>query len=256
LAKRSSSSENSSTGSGSSKGASDELVGWSTLAIGLSISTLLLWKNGGWPVFRCSTYMSVVEFNLFNICMLLAPTLSWILIGLRRELSDFGLTPGNAKGALILSLIVGVAYIPVLALFSGQKAFQAYYTGVLTNDRVLYNVGWMNGKLSAGQIDYGRFVQHELMMVMYMFAWEWFFRGYLLFGLRKIMPTWAAAIVQALPFFILHLGKPPAELWSSLAGGLLLAPVALRYKSFLPCFLMHYFISLGNDIAVLYFHFR
>ena len=254
MAKRSSS--DTSGASTAPRGASDELVGWSTLAFGMAISTLLLWKNGGWPVFRCPTQMNVVEFNLFNICMLLAPPLTWILVVLRRDLSDFGLTPGNARGALILSLIVGVAYIPVLALFSGQQAFQSYYTRVLMDDRVLYGVGWVHGKLSGGQIDYGRLVQHELMMLMYMLAWEWFFRGYLLFGLRKIMPTWAAALVQVLPFFILHLGKPPAEFWSSLAGGLILAPVAIRYKSFLPCFLMHYFISLGNDIAVLYFHFR
>ncbi len=254
MAKRTSG-ESSGSGSGT-KGASDELVGWSTLAIGFAISTLLLWKNGGWNVFRAPTGMSVMEFNLFNICMLLTVPFTWILIMLRREVSDFGFTPGNARGAVILSLIVGVAYIPVLALFSGQRAFQDYYTRVLMDDRVLIGVGWAKGQLSGGQIDYGRFVQHELVMCMYMLAWEWFFRGYLLFGLRKIMPTWAAAIVQVIPFFILHLGKPPAEFWSSLAGGLLLAPIAIRYKSFLPCFLMHYFISLGNDIAVLYFHFR
>ena len=177
----------------STPGASDRLTGWSTLFLGITISTLLLWKNGGWELFRCSTPMSVVEFNLFNICMLLLPTFFWILVVLRRELSEFGLTPGNARGAVIFSLIVGVAYIPVLALFSGQKAFQSYYINVLMSDRVLTNVTWTAGKYTGGQIDYGRFTQHELMMCLYMLAWEWFFRGYLLFGLRKVMPVWAAA---------------------------------------------------------------
>ena len=258
MARRSSNNENSGSGGGShTKGASDELVGWSTLAIGLAISTLLLWKNGGWAAFRSPTrFHGFDDYSLFNIAVLLLPPLTWILIALRRELSDFGLTPGNARGALLFSLVIGLAYIPVLALFSGQKQFQAYYIPWLSSSGILYGMEWHGGQYTGGKIDYGRFLYHETVMCFYMFAWEWFFRGYLLFGLRKIMPTWAAALVQALPFFVLHLGKPPAEFWSSLPGGILLAPVAIRFKSFLPCFLVHYIISLGNDIAALYFHFR
>ena len=45
-------------------------------------------------------------------------------------------------------------------------------------------------------------------------------------------------------------------IFAAMPGGILLAPIAIRFKSFLPCFLVHYFISLGNDIAAIYFHFR
>ena len=96
-------------------------MGWSTLAIGLAVSTLLLWKNGGWAAFKSPTrFHGFDDYNLFNIATLLLPTLTWILVALRREVSDFGFTPGNARAALIFSLAIGVAYIPILAIFSGQ----------------------------------------------------------------------------------------------------------------------------------------
>lgn len=240
------------------KGASDDLVGWSTLAIGMAISLLLLWKNGGWAAFRSPIgFRGFDDYNLFNIAVLLLPTLTWILLVLKREVSDFGLTPGNVKGALLFALITLAIFAPICFLFfSKLPAVQSYYVRVLSVSGVLYQMDWRNGVDVGGKIDYGRFLYHETVMGMYMFAWEWFFRGYMLFGLRKIMPTWAAAIVQMIPFFILHIGKPTGEFFSSIAGGLILVPIALRYRSFVPCFLAHYVLSMVNDIAVLYHHFN
>ena len=245
-------------GASGPKGASDELVGWSTLAIGLAISTLLLWKNGGWTAFRAPIgFHGFDDYNLFNIATLLLPPLTWILVVLRRDLSDFGLTPGNAKAAMVFALVVAAIFTPICFLFfSKLPEVQGYYIRYLSSSSVLYDMRWQSGHYVGGKIDYGRLVYHETVMWFYMLAWEWFFRGYLLFGLRKIMPTWAAATVQMLPFFILHVGKPAGEFWSSLAGGLILAPIAIRYRSFLPCFLGHALLSTINDIAVLYHHFN
>ena len=63
-------------------------MGWSTLAIGLAVSTLLLWKNGGWAAFKSPTrFHGFDDYSLFNIATLLLPTLTWILVALRREVS-------------------------------------------------------------------------------------------------------------------------------------------------------------------------
>jgi len=241
-----------------SRGASNELVGWSTLGLGMTISLLLLWRNGGWAAFRSpSPFRGFDDYNLFNIALLLLPPLTWILLFLKREVSEFGLTPGNTKGALLFTAITIGVFTPICFLFfSKLHEVQAYYVPVFNASGVLYNLEWRGGNLVGGQIDYGRVLYHETVMGMYMFSWEWFFRGFLLFGLRKIMPTWAAAIVQMIPFVILHLGKPAGEFWSSIAGGLILVPVAVRYKSFVPCFLGHYALSVINDLAVLYHHFQ
>src|SRR3972149_3352041 len=62
-------------------------------------------------------------------------------------------------------------------------------------------------------------------------GWEFFFRGFLLFGLMRLMgPT--AVVAQAVPFALAHLGKPEAETLSPIFGGTLFAWVAWRRFSF------------------------
>ena len=50
-------------------------------------------------------------------------------------------------------------------------------------------------------------------MGFYMFCWEFFFRGFLLFGLQKSrLGAWGAVIVQALLFALLHWSLCPRRL--------------------------------------------
>jgi len=72
-----------------------------------------------------------------------------------------------------------------------------------------------------------------------MFAWEFLFRGYMLFGLEKSIGK-SAIFVQAIPFVLLHLGKPFLETLACIPGGFILGYVAYRTRSFLPCFIIHF----------------
>jgi membrane protease YdiL (CAAX protease family) len=72
-------------------------------------------------------------------------------------------------------------------------------------------------------------------------GWEFFFRGFLLFGLMRVMgPT--AVLAQAVPFALAHLGKPEAETITTIFGGALFGWLAWRTRSFLYPFLLHWFI--------------
>ncbi|HLB63861.1 MAG TPA: CPBP family intramembrane glutamic endopeptidase, partial [Anaerolineales bacterium] len=72
-------------------------------------------------------------------------------------------------------------------------------------------------------------------------GWEFFFRGFLLFGLMRLMgPT--AVVAQAVPFALAHLGKPEAETLSTIFGGTLFGWLAWRSRSFLYPFLLHWFV--------------
>ena len=46
-----------------------------------------------------------------------------------------------------------------------------------------------------------------LAAALFMLAWEFLFRGYMLFGLEKSTGK-SAIFVQAIPFVLLHLEKP------------------------------------------------
>jgi membrane protease YdiL (CAAX protease family) len=83
-----------------------------------------------------------------------------------------------------------------------------------------------------------------------MFCWEFFFRGYLLFGLARTV-KWLAVIVQAVVFGALHWYKVPLELAASFGAGIVLGILALRAKSFLPCFALHWLVSVSFDVLIL-----
>jgi membrane protease YdiL (CAAX protease family) len=237
-------------------GASDATIGWGTLILGLAISVILLYKNGGWELFRARQGMAWDEYQLFNIMMLILPPSLFIFYVARRDHTDFGFQPGELKAGSLFAVIGAILFSPFVTIYGRFPRTQAYYLNWLSDSGAIRGLSFSHGTYLGGVLDTGRLLYHEAVMGLYMLSWEWFFRGFLLFGLKKIMPTWAAAIVQMIPFFILHLGKPAAEFWSSMLGGLILAPVAIRFKSFLPCFLIHYLISIANDVAVLYWHFR
>jgi membrane protease YdiL (CAAX protease family) len=229
----------------SERGATDDLTGWATLLVGMLCAGGMLWKNILGPKYFNLASMDFVEFNLFSVVILLLPPLVLLLMFLKRDLTEFGLASCSREG-IGLAWIAAVAFLPVLWVVGKTRQFQEYY------------LWWLgtSGAYRFGRIDWGRFAFHESVMCLYMLAWEWFFRGFLLFGLKKIMPAWAAALIQASLFCLLHWGKPPIELISSFFGGLVLAGVALRYKSVLPCFLVHFLISAANDGGALYFHFN
>ncbi|MEA1959377.1 MAG: CPBP family intramembrane glutamic endopeptidase [Chloroflexota bacterium] len=74
-------------------------------------------------------------------------------------------------------------------------------------------------------------------------AWEFFYRGYLLFGLRERFKE-GAILLQTIPFVLMHLGKPELETISTIFTGIIFGYVAYRGKSFWPAFIIHLFINI------------
>lgn len=74
--------------------------------------------------------------------------------------------------------------------------------------------------------------------------WEFLFRGFYLWMLWPAFGR-GAILLQAVPFGLSHVGRPPLELWMSFPGGALVGWVAYRTRSFLPAFALH----LGLDLA-------
>mgnify|MGYP000856547501 CR=1 FL=1 len=81
-------------------------------------------------------------------------------------------------------------------------------------------------------------------LIIYMLCWEWFHRGFLLFGMAQGFGPIPAILLQAALFGAAHWGKPPLELGSSFVGGLLLGVLCWREKSFVPAFFMHALIHV------------
>lgn len=58
-------------------------------------------------------------------------------------------------------------------------------------------------------------------------------------------------MIQALLFGIMHIGKPLQEVFGSFIAGIILGVLALRSRSFLPCFWLHWARSATFDLLVI-----
>jgi len=87
-------------------------------------------------------------------------------------------------------------------------------------------------------------------LVVYMFCWEWCFRGFLLFGIAQGLGWIPAVALQATMFGLAHAGKPAPEFWSSFLGGGALGVICWREKSFVPAFFTHALVQVVWAIMV------
>jgi len=75
------------------------------------------------------------------------------------------------------------------------------------------------------------FALHAATYLAYYAGWEFYFRGFLLFGLRGSVGDANAILIQVLASSLLHIGSPPAETFGAILGGLLWGMQALRTRS-------------------------
>lgn len=131
----------------------------------------------------------------------------------KEKISAYGLTFGNKEIGFKLSVIFLLIMIPVIWFVSSQTVFVNKYPHLLSVREV-----------------WSKFFIYEIGMLIYMFVWEFIWRGYMLFGLEEKFGYYAI-FIQMIPFVILHNGKPAAETFSAIIGGLVLGYLAIRTRS-------------------------
>ena len=151
----------------------------------------------------------------------------------RQEPSSFGLALGDTGRGYRLAGVLFLLVLPLLVMAARLEDFQSYYPIQKQAAR-----------------DWAYFGYFELTYGMYLFCWEFFFRGFLLFGLARMLGSWSV-LPQALAFSIMHIGKPTPEVAASFAAGAILGVVALRAKSFMPCFVLHWASAISFDLLII-----
>jgi hypothetical protein len=159
-----------------------------------------------------------------GVLFYLAIPLATILI-LRQNPFSWGLGVGHWKWTLGLTLAGAGGTVLLLLVAIRLPALQEYY------DSLGPQAGQLWPWIGYFAID--------------MFAWEFFFRGFFLFGMEPALGE-LAIYVQIIPFVIAHIGKPELETLSSLVGGILLGYIVRRCRSFWPAFVLH--LLLGSVI--------
>jgi membrane protease YdiL (CAAX protease family) len=95
------------------------------------------------------------------------------------------------------------------------------------------------------------FILYALIYGLYYIGWEFFFRGFMLFGLREKFGDVFAILIQVFPSCIAHIGRPEGEMISSILAGLVFGYLALRSRSLWYVLILHWFIGLGCDVLCL-----
>lgn len=87
---------------------------------------------------------------------------------------------------------------------------------------------------------------------LYYLPWEFFFRGFLLFGLKDRFGTTAAILIQTISSCLVHIGKPAPEILGSIPFGILFGIIAIRTKNLWIVVLIHAALGIFTDIFVIY----
>ncbi|MGQ9455562.1 MAG: CPBP family glutamic-type intramembrane protease [Armatimonadota bacterium] len=194
-----------------------------------------------------SSYNQYVVGNLVGIFWV--PMLS-ILLLFREEPARFGLTLGESRRFWLITALLFAGLLALMVPVSRWQVFQEYYPIFRRFVPEFGAVFSSYPKANPWVIAPGIMIFAEVSYGMYLFCWEFFFRGYLLFGLARVIGLWAV-IVQAAAFGFLHLGKPIPEVVASFGAGIVLGWIAVKAKSFVPCFLLHWAAAFTFDILVI-----
>ena len=172
------------------------------------ISTLLLMVDAYFPLTTSKIYDRLILYLLIPLLV--------VLLVFRARPADYGVGWGDWKAGAALTAAAILLAAPVIWLAARHPSMRAYYESQLSG------LPWTT--------------------FLDLIGWEFFFRGFILwtyvrgFGANGL---W----LQAVPFALAHIGKPPIEVLSTIFGGFAFGWLAYRTRSFLYPFLVHWFVD-------------
>ncbi|HEU4733950.1 MAG TPA: type II CAAX endopeptidase family protein [Kofleriaceae bacterium] len=134
---------------------------------------------------------------------------------------------------LWIYLALFAAVLPLVLLASTTAAFrQTYPFYRLANRSYLDLAVW------------------ELLYAIQFLSLEFFFRGFLLHGLRRALGA-NAIFVMLVPYCMIHFGKPLPETLGAIGAGLVLGTLAMRTRSIWGGVLIHIAVAVTMDVLAL-----
>ena len=149
---------------------------------------------------------------------------------IKEDLKDYGLQAGDYKAGLIISAIFLGVMLVIIWFVSATPDFATKYPHLQSTKN-----SWRD------------FYIYESGMLLYMIGWEFIWRGFMLFGLKEKFGYYSV-LIQMIPFVILHNGKPIAETFGAIAGGIALGMLAFRTNSIYYCVFSHMGVMFSIDV--------
>jgi len=148
------------------------------------------------------------------------------------RLSDYGLSLKGVRGHLWVYFVLFLPVFGLVLLVASTPQFQAKYP--------FYRdpIGWTD------------LLIWEAFYAVQFFSLEFFFRGFLIHGLKDRLGR-HAILVMVVPYTMIHFTKPFYESLGAIGAGSILGLLSLRTGSIFGGFLIHVGVALSMDIAAL-----
>jgi membrane protease YdiL (CAAX protease family) len=180
-------------------------------------------------------YAVLWQFASFAALCLAAPIL-FLTLRMKRPMAETGFGLGDRR----FGLKVLAAALPAVALM-------AFLSSRMADVRAEYPL------LKLLHARPGLFPLHAAAYaLLYYVAWEFYFRGFLLFPLRDVYGGAAAVLIQTVSSCLVHLGKPEGETLGAIPFGILTGVLALRTRSFWYGFVLHAALGILTDFFIVF----
>lgn len=153
-----------------------------------------------------------------------------VLAALRERVVDYHWSPRGFFRHLWIYVGMFVFILPAVYIASGTKTFLHTYPFYRYANRSAFDLwAW------------------EAMYAVQFLALEFFFRGFMLHGLRRAFGA-GAIFVMMVPYCMIHYGKPLPETLGAVLAGLVLGTVAMRTRSIWGGVMIHVGVAWTMDL--------
>ncbi|MEA3267423.1 MAG: CPBP family intramembrane glutamic endopeptidase [Candidatus Fermentibacteria bacterium] len=181
-------------------------------------------------------YAYLLEYLSVFVLMLLLPLLTAVAFGRSKVLYTLFSFNGFRKSFLWVLLAIAVIVVPSAYHASTLPSVQAEYPlpgTLMLNQQML--ITYFTG-----------------LFFLYYLPWEFFFRGFLLFGLKEKFGTVPAILIQTISSCLVHIGKPTPEIIGSIPFGIVFGIIAVRTKNIWIVVLLHAALGIFTDLFIIY----
>ena len=158
----------------------------------------------------------------------------WKILYPKDNLMDLGLRIRGFSRHLWIYGVCLLVVVPAMLVVAHQPDFGNYYPFYKLSSRSWFDL-----------------LLWESIYFVQFFALELFFRGFVIGTLRRTLGA-AAIFAMAVPYCMIHYGKPYLEAHGAIVAGIVLGSLSAKTRSIYAGFLVHITVALSMDLLALW----
>ena len=181
-------------------------------------------------LFSLGYWVAVILFFYILMPILL------IKIVFKEKIAEYGFTIGNLFKDYKIYILFFCIMIPIILFFSTTQSFQNRYP--------FY-------RMYSGEPLYPNFWIWQILYFNQFIAVEFFFRGFLVHGLKRQFGYYSV-FIMTIPYCMIHFGKPFPETIAAIIAGIVLGTLSLKSRTIWMGVMIHYTVALSMDLSALW----